>query len=105
MIAVFAGPSLPPIARIRRDHFVYFPPASRGDIASAARHFSALIILDGTFHQALAPSPKEVFKALKYAPIVGGASMGAIRGAECAAFGLHAVGAIALWYRREVIDG
>lgn len=104
-IAVFAGPSLPPEDRAEAPGFVYLPPASRGDVAAAAEAYDAIVLIDGVFHHDLAPSPKECLAACRRVPMIGAASMGALRAAECWPYGLRPVGAIAHWYIREVIDG
>lgn len=85
--------------------FTYLPPASRGDIAAAAEAYDAIVLIDGVFHHDLAPSPKECLAACRRVPMIGAASMGALRAAECWPYGLRPVGAIARWYIREVIDG
>ncbi|MGZ3509482.1 MAG: TfuA-like protein [Vulcanimicrobiaceae bacterium] len=104
MLAVFCGPSLPPADRIAPDA-VYLPPAARGDVDRASREFSDVLLIDGVFHYDLAPSPKEIFGALSRCRLSGAASMGALRAAECARYGMAAIGAIALWYLYERIDG
>ena len=104
-IAVFAGPSLPPEDRLEVPGVLYLPPASRGDVAAAAETHDAIVLIDGVFHHDLAPSPKECLAACRRVPMIGAASMGALRAAECWPYGLRPIGAIARWYIREVIDG
>ncbi|MDE2570931.1 MAG: TfuA-related McrA-glycine thioamidation protein [bacterium] len=83
----------------------YLLPASRGDVAAAAEAYDAIVLIDGVFHHDLAPSPKECLAACRRVPMIGAASMGALRAAECWPYGLRPVGAIARWYIHEVIDG
>ncbi len=104
-LCVFCGPSLPPEDRVVSPSVVYVPPASRGDVARAAERFDALLIIDGVFHHDLAPTPREVYDALVRARVFGASSMGALRAAECAAYGAVPLGIIARWYLRETIDG
>jgi hypothetical protein len=104
-LAVFAGPSLPIADRPFVDGVLYLPPASRGDVIRAAREYDAVLLIDGVFHQDLAPSPKECFESLAYARMFGASSMGALRAAECAPYGFTPLGAISRWYVCEYIDG
>ena len=104
-IAVFVGPSLQPPERIVHPLLTYVNPAARGDVERAARDFEAVLLIDGVFHHDLAPSPKEVFAATRHAAIYGAASMGALRAAECFAYGMVPLGIIARWYIRGIVDG
>jgi hypothetical protein len=104
-VGVFAGPSLPPVDRIDAPGVTYLPPASRGDLSAAAERFDALLLIDGVFHHALAPSPKEMLDACRRIAVYGAASMGALRAAECRAYGAVPLGIIARWYAAGVIDG
>lgn len=102
---VFAGPSLPPEDRIVVPGVTYRAPAARGDIAAAADSVETILLIDGVFHHDLAPSPREVVDACDRVEMLGAASMGALRAAECAPFGMVGLGAIARWYASETIDG
>jgi hypothetical protein len=104
-VGVFAGPSLPLADRPAVPGLIYLPPASRGDVAAAAERFDAGLLIDGVFHQGIAPSAKEMLAACRRVPVFGAASMGALRAAECRAFGAVPLGAIAGWYAAGVIDG
>jgi hypothetical protein len=104
-LCVFAGPSLPPADRIARRGLAYAPPAARGDVAAASGRFDAILLIDGVFHHALAPSPREVVDACERVRMLGASSMGALRAAECAPYGMLGLGAIAGWYASERIDG
>jgi hypothetical protein len=107
---IFVGPSLHrdlAFLRRRQDDIVWAGPARCGDIARAARSgVTAIALVDGLFDQSASPWHKEVLYALSLGlPVAGGASMGALRAAECAAFGMTGVGTI---YRRyatgEIVD-
>ena len=104
-LGVFCGPSLPEIDRLFVPGVTYLPPAARGDIAREMQRFTALLLIDGVFHHDIAPSPKEVYAACRSVRMFGGASMGALRAAECRPFGMVPLGIIARWYVREIIDG
>lgn len=104
-IAVFLGPSLLPAERIVHPALTYVNPAARGDVERASREFDAVLLIDGVFHQDLAPSPKEVFAATQRCSVFGAASMGALRAAECFLYGMVPLGIIARWYMRGVVDG
>lgn len=103
--AVFAGPSLPIGDRIAREGVEYLPPAARGDVLQAAQQYDAVLLIDGVFHQDLAPAPKEVYAATQCAQLFGASSMGALRAAECAPYGMVPLGIIARWYASGYIDG
>lgn len=104
-VAVFAGPSLPARYRPASAHLDYLAPAARGDVARAASMYPYVLLIDGVFHHDIAPSPKEVYQAAHAAAIYGAASMGALRAAECAGYGVTPLGIIARWYMRDVLDG
>ena len=104
------GPSLHrdlAFLRRRESDIVWAGPARCGDILNAARNgASAIGLIDGLFDQSAAPWHKEVLYALSLGlPVAGGASMGALRAAECAAFGMTGIGAIFRRYATgEIID-
>jgi hypothetical protein len=104
-LAVFCGPSLPPEDRLPAAGVSYLPPASRGDVAEAASQYEGVLLIDGTFHHDLAPSPKECYAAAQRTRCFGASSLGALRAAECWPYGFGPLGVIAEWYIREVIDG
>ena len=71
-------------------------PARQGDIARAALEgASAIGLVDGLYEDVAAPWHKEILFALAQGvTVLGGASIGALRAAECAAFGMIGVGEI-----------
>ena len=110
MKIIFVGPSLHrdlALLRRRQDDIVWAGPARCGDIARAARSgVTAIALVDGLFDQSAAPWHKEVLYALSLGlPVAGGASMGALRAAECAAFGMTGIGTIYNRYATgEIVD-
>ncbi len=95
MKIVFAGPTLPDAA----DHASGIHvrgPAALGDVAKAVLEGATVVgIVDGYFENVASVWHKEILYALSEGvTVIGGASMGALRAAECASFGMVGVGAI-----------
>ncbi|HEX4737161.1 MAG TPA: TfuA-like protein [Allosphingosinicella sp.] len=93
---VFAGPSL---AAEDRTHFPgaeWRPPAEAGDLLRLLdRPSERIVLIDGYFDHRPAPRHKEILHLLAGgAEIWGAASIGALRAAEMAPFGMIGVGAI-----------
>lgn len=97
-IIVFRGPSIShqeaasllPGARI-------LGPAAMGDLLSACIAFRphTIVLIDGYFGSVLSVFHKEILYALHTGvKVVGAASMGALRAAECGTFGMIGVGKI-----------
>jgi hypothetical protein len=84
----------------------YRPPAAEGDVFRAARtHPQAIGIIDGYFDRMPAVWHKEILWAMSQGiHVFGSASMGALRAAELAAFGMDGVGKIFEAYRDGVIE-
>lgn len=78
----------------------YHPPAGMGDIAQAVRDgYQGIGLVDGFFGDRLSVWHKEILHALNRGCVVlGAASMGALRAAECHPFGMRPVGVIAARY-------
>jgi hypothetical protein len=76
------------------------PPIRRGDLPQAvAAGYDTFCIVDGEFYQTLAVSPKEILAALQTGcRIMGAASMGALRAAELAPYGMCGIGQIYRWF-------
>ncbi|WP_018858116.1 TfuA-like protein [Rhizobium sp. 42MFCr.1] len=99
MKVIFGGPSFgADIDRLRVENpsILFRGPAARGDIFQAVRDGAhAIGIVDGYFGEVPAVWHKEILYGLQHNVIVvGGASMGALRAAECDAFGMVGVGTI-----------
>jgi hypothetical protein len=111
MKIVFAGPSL--YGHIHDGRIESAPslicrgPARQGDIARAVEEGATAIgLIDGLFEQVAAPWHKEILLALsKGVAVYGAASMGALRAAECAVYGMIGVGEIYAGYASgELVD-
>ena len=104
MIVAFLGPSLP--AREAKA-FHLLPPARQGDVWRAiALRPRAIALIDGVFESQPSVWHQEILDALDAGiPVVGGASMGALRAAELHTLGMAGAGRIFRWYRDgTVID-
>ena len=82
------------------------PPARKGDVLAALGEGAVAIgLVDGEFGQAASVGHKEILFALSGGiAVFGASSMGALRAAECAAFGMIPVGEIANAYLTGEID-
>lgn len=105
MRVLFVGPSLygeaPDLTGIS-----VRSPAKQGDIARAVLDGAGAIgLVDGFFDAVAAPWHKEILFALaRGVTVLGASSMGALRAAECAAFGMLPIGVIAQEYCSGVLD-
>lgn len=104
---VFVGPTLPADeVRARLPGATVLPPAAVGDVlrASRRRGVRRIAIIDGYFEQMAAVWHKEVLVALERGiAVYGAASMGALRAAELAPFGMIGVGTIFRDYARGTL--
>ncbi len=100
---VFIGPTLPAAEVARRlPGATIAPPVAVGDVLRLSRRVTRIAIVDGYFERMAAVWHKELLLALERGVEVwGAASMGALRAAELARFGMRGVGAI----YREVVRG
>jgi hypothetical protein len=103
---VFAGPSLYRADAAIPPGIDIAPPAGCGDLLKAARDGRRSIgLIDGTFETGPAVWHKEILYALGLGcRVFGASSMGALRAAECEAFGMVGVGEVFAAYatgRRE----
>lgn len=103
---VFAGPSIAGIADAGGDRLDLRPPAQQGDIYLAALERPAAIgLIDGYFEGVPAVWHKEILWTLTQGiPVLGAASMGALRAAELDVFGMTGIGAIYEAYRDGVLE-
>src|SRR5690348_4729362 len=95
-VYVFLGPTLP-IERAREElEATYLPPVAQGDIFRLACEMpTAIGIIDGYFGTVRSVWHKELLWAMsKGIRLYGSASMGALRAAETASFGMVGVGRI-----------
>ncbi|MBB3134648.1 hypothetical protein FHS26_002380 [Rhizobium pisi] len=99
MKVMFVGPSLGidlAAARAMSPRIDFRPPAACGDILKAVEDGATAIgLVDGYFGDLPSVWHKEILYALERdVAVAGGASMGALRAAECAPFGMVGLGAI-----------
>jgi hypothetical protein len=105
-IHVFVGPSLPAAdVSAALPGAVVRPPAAQGDVLRALHERpGAIAIVDGYFELVPAVWHKEIMVALSTGvPVLGAASMGALRAAELHHFGMIGHGRIFEWYRDGVL--
>jgi hypothetical protein len=95
-MTVFAGPSLYGVDPDLLAGFDVRPPAGCGDLLAAVTDgASAIGLVDGVFGHAASVWHKEILYAIAEGiPVYGAGGIGALRGAECAAFGMIGVGRI-----------
>ncbi|MFE0201259.1 TfuA-like protein, partial [[Kitasatospora] papulosa] len=108
MIHVFVGPTLPasepmlaaPGLRVR-------PPARHGDLFDPAiGGGDTVVLIDGVYHQVPALRHKEILAAIgRGVTVIGAASIGALRAAELAPYGMLGIGGIYTAYAHGDIDG
>lgn len=103
-VVMFAGPSIaglrvPPGLELR-------PPAICGDLAALAATPPAIVgLVDGSFGVAPSVWHKEILELLASGvQVIGAASIGALRAAELADWGMEGVGAIYEAYRSGAIE-
>ncbi|MEM1179153.1 MAG: TfuA domain-containing protein [Acidobacteriota bacterium] len=110
-VIVFAGPCLPRELddRWRRalDGFDVRPPAQRGDVLRAlGQRPRAILLLDGLYYSVPSITHKELLYALDSGvPLIGAGSMGALRAAEMAAFGMVGLGQVFESFHSGELDG
>jgi hypothetical protein len=95
-IIVFLGPTLPHDEGRRLLDATFLPPAAMGDVVRALdRAPQAILLVDGVFERTPAVWHKEILYALsRGVRVFGASSMGALRAAELAAFGMEGCGRI-----------
>jgi hypothetical protein len=105
-ICIFTGPTLPWGEAAKILDAEYLPPAAIGDVYRAAQKRPwAIGIIDGFFESTPSVWHKEVLWAMAQGiHVFGASSMGALRAAELADFGMVGVGAIFEAYRDGTIE-
>jgi hypothetical protein len=104
---VFLGPTLPIEEARKVLDAVYLPPVGQADLVSALERYRPEIvaIIDGVFHQRLAVWHKEILFALnRGVAVYGASSMGALRAAELADFGMVGVGVVYRMYSSGEVE-
>jgi hypothetical protein len=105
-VIVFTGPTLAPQEVRQVIDAECLPPVSQGDVYRAAlRRPPAIGIIDGYFDRVPSVWHKEILWAMSQGiHVFGSASMGALRAAELAPFGMVGVGAVFEAYRDGVLE-
>jgi hypothetical protein len=105
-VYVFVGPTLSPDEGRAVLDAVYLPPVAQGDVYRVAlQRPRAIGIVDGYFERMPAVWHKEILWAMAQGiHVYGAASMGALRAAELAAFGMEGVGRIFEAYRDGALE-
>jgi hypothetical protein len=96
-VCVFTGPTLPAAEGRSILDAVYLPPARQGDVYRAVRRHGPRVVglVDGYFQDVPSVWHKEILWAMaEGVHVFGSASMGALRAAELAAFGMRGIGRI-----------
>jgi hypothetical protein len=104
---IFAGPSLPPNARLACGLDIdWRPPVRQGDLYRAALERPGVIgVIDGYFEVTPTVWHKEVLWAMAQGVhVYGAASIGALRAAELDTFGMKGIGRIYEDYRDGVLE-
>jgi hypothetical protein len=106
-VIVFVGPTISRTEAAEELAAVYRPPATMGDVLRAALEEPLAIgLIDGYFEHTPAVWHKEILFAMaRGIHVFGAASMGALRAAELAPFGMEGVGAIYDAYAKQELDG
>jgi hypothetical protein len=105
-IVVFVGPTIPVAEARSLLEATFLPPAQQGDVyRTALRGPRAIAIIDGTFEAGPAVWHKEILWALSQGiHVFGASSMGALRAAELADFGMQGVGEIYCAFREGRLE-
>ena len=105
MKVLFAGPSIHGL-ELDLTQIDSRPPAAQSDVARAvAEGATAIGLIDGVYESVAAIWHKEILFALERGvTVLGAASMGALRAAECASFGMRPIGSIAGRYLDGSLD-
>jgi len=105
-VYVFTGPTISASEASRELEAVYLPPAAEGDVYRVTlKRPQAIGIIDGYFQSVPTVRHKEILWAMtRGIHVFGSASIGALRAAELAAFGMEGVGTIFEFYRDGVLE-
>ena len=105
LIPVFVGPSWPALRDAPPAGIAPRPPARCGDVVAAVEAGAAALgLIDGIFETGPSVWHKELLYALECGvTVVGGASLGALRAAELAPFGMVGVGRAFDGYHRGAL--
>jgi len=103
MKVIFGGPTLHGADLSAETAFRLRPPARQGDLYRVVQEGANVVgLIDGVYEQVPAVWHKEILFALSLGVrVYGAASMGALRAAECAAFGMIGLGNI----YKDIVNG
>jgi hypothetical protein len=103
---IFAGPSLPPRLRPSDPALCWRPPVRQGELYRAALERPAIIgVVDGYFEVVPTVWHKEILWAMAQGiHVCGAASIGALRAAELAPFGMNGIGRIYEAFRDGILE-
>ncbi|SHO58927.1 TfuA-like protein [Vibrio quintilis] len=103
---VFCGPTLSPQQALHILPADYRPPAKQGDIYLATLdHPKIIVLIDGFFESVPAVWHKEILYAMSIGiHVYGCASMGALRAAELAHFGMEGFGTVFEYYHQGILE-
>lgn len=102
-VVVFLGPTLSVADARQHLDALYLTPAGNGDIVKVVIEHapSVIALIDGVFAQSPAVRHKEILWAMsRGVRVYGASSMGAVRAAELAEYGMRGHGMVFRWYRR-----
>jgi hypothetical protein len=105
-VVVFTGPTIGSAEARKYLDAIYMPPVGQGDLVRAVADHApcAIVIIDGVFAQRPAVRHKEILWAMAAGiSVYGSSSMGAIRAAELAEWGMVGHGLVFRWYRRTAL--
>lgn len=108
MIHLFVGPTLSRSEpQLAAPDIRLCPPVQHGDLfATSISDGDTAVIIDGVYHQAPALRHKEILAAMgRGVHLLGAASIGALRAAELASFGMLGVGSVYTAYAHGEIVG
>ncbi|MFE7764172.1 TfuA-like protein [Streptomyces sp. NPDC057438] len=108
MIHVFAGPTLSrPEPLLTAPQVRSRPPVRHGDLfPESVPDGDTAVIIDGLYHQAPALRHKEIVAAMaRGVRVIGAASIGALRAAELAPYGMRGIGTIYRGYAVGALCG
>jgi hypothetical protein len=102
---VFLGPTLPRDKAEALCDAEFRAPAAMGDITRAAADgVPAIVLIDGVFENGPAVWHKEILWALsKRIPVIGAASMGALRASELSGYGMLGLGQVYQAFRSGML--
>lgn len=95
-VYIFTGPTISGVEARRELEAIYLPPAAEGDVYRVTLERPKVIgIIDGYFQSKPPVRHKEILWAMsRGVHVIGAGSMGALRAAELATFGMEGVGVI-----------